>query len=534
MSKQKRPVVLIVRDGWGNNPFPEYNDCNAVHLANTPINDRLVAKYPTTQIHTSGEHVGLPDGVMGNSEVGHQNIGAGRIVNQQLMRITHSIREGSFFENQTLKNSVSHINRTGGKIHLLGLLSDGGVHSHIDHAIALADFYKREGVAADKVVAHVITDGRDTGPKTGLGFVETFESRLAEIGIGRIASVIGRFYAMDRDFRWERVESAYNLLVSGAAANSSATSVISNYYENPTSKNQSGDEFIMASSIGESDLAANCIKSGDVVVFFNYRGDRPREITKAFVLDDAAWSKVPKGGFDRGEKLEDLFFATMVEYEESLPTEVVFEKQPRMKNTLGEVLAANGMSQLRCAESEKHPHVTYFFNDYLKDCHKQELQLDIPSPKHVATYNELPAMSAIGVTDAVVNAIRSEIFDFILVNFANGDMVGHTGILQAAIDAVETVDEGVGRIVDEALKRGGAVIVTADHGNCEQMIDPENGGPHTKHTTYDVDLIVAADDLPEGELISGGRLADVAPTALALLGIEQPTEMTGQSLVKRD
>lgn len=534
MSKQKRPVVLIVRDGWGNNPFPEFNECNAVYLAKTPVNDRLVAEYPTTQIHTSGEDVGLPDGVMGNSEVGHQNIGAGRIVNQQLMRITHAIRVGSFFENQTLKNSVAHVSRTGGKIHLLGLLSDGGVHAHIDHAIALVEFYKREGVAADRVLAHVITDGRDTGPKTGLGFVETFEAKLAEIGVGRIASVIGRFYAMDRDFRWERVADAYNLLVNGATASSSATAVIKNYYENPTSQNQSGDEFILASSICDGDASANCIKPGDAVIFFNYRGDRPREITKAFVLDDDAWSKVPKGGFDRGERLDDLFFATMVEYEEQLPTAVVFEKQPRMKNTLGEVLAANEMSQLRCAESEKHPHVTYFFNDYRKDCYKHELQLDIPSPKHVPTYNELPSMSASGVTDAVVNAIRSEIFDFILVNFANGDMVGHTGVLQAAIDAVETVDAAVGRIVDATLERGGALIVTADHGNCEQMIDPENGGPHTKHTTYQVDLIVVDDDLRSSELVSGGRLADVAPTALALLGIDQPGEMTGQNLIKSD
>lgn len=532
MASSKRPVVLIVRDGWGHNPYPEYNDCNAVHLADTPVDERLLAEYPHTQIHTSGEDVGLPDGVMGNSEVGHQNIGAGRIVNQQLMRITHAIRDGSFFENETLRNSVAHIQETGGRIHLLGLLSDGGVHSHIDHAVALADFYKRQGLSGEQVVVHAITDGRDTAPQSGLAFIEDLENRIGKLGVGRVASVIGRFYAMDRDFRWERVESAYRLLTSGGATYASAADAINFYYENPSSDQQSGDEFVLPASIGdESAVAQYCISDGDAVIFFNFRGDRPRELAKAFVLDDEAWKKVPKGGFDRGEKLQNLFFASMVEYEENLPTEVVFEKQQRMVNTLGEVLTNNQLSQLRCAESEKHPHVTYFFNDYLKGCHKHELQLDIPSPKHVPTYDSLPQMSAGGVTDAVVNAVNSDLFDFILVNFANGDMVGHTGVLRAAIEAVETVDAGVGRIVDAVLAKGGAVLVTADHGNCEQMLDPETGGPHTKHTTYDVDLIVVDDEYKGGKLHEGGRLADVAPTVLQLMGIEQPAEMTGRSLL---
>jgi 2,3-bisphosphoglycerate-independent phosphoglycerate mutase len=468
---------------------------------------------------------------MGNSEVGHQNIGAGRIVNQQLMRISDDIRAGSFFENETLKNSVAHVEKTGGTIHLLGLLSDGGVHSHIDHAVALVEFYKRQGVAADKVVVHVITDGRDTSPKYGLKFVKSFEQQIAEIGVGRVGSIVGRFYAMDRDFRWERVAQAYDLLVNGAAQSPSAVDAINNYYASPTSDNQTGDEFILPASIASDSPETNCIRSGDAVVFFNYRGDRPRELTKAFVYDDEQWQGVPKGGFDRGAQLEDLFFVTMVEYEDKLPTEVVFPNQGRMTNTLGEVLATHGLAQLRCAESEKHPHVTYFFNDYKQECYDLELQLDIPSPKHVPTYNSLPAMSALGVTDAVVNAIKSEIFDFVLVNFANGDMVGHTGVLQAAIDAVEIVDAGVGRIVDAALARGGAVVVTADHGNCEQMIDPETGGPHTKHTTYDVDLIVVDDDSRNRQLITDGRLADIAPTVLELLGLDQPEEMTGQSML---
>lgn len=532
MSVRKRPVVLVVRDGWGHNPSPEYNDCNAVFLANTPVDDRLLQDFPHTQIRTSGEDVGLPDGVMGNSEVGHQNIGAGRIVNQQLMRITRAIRDGSFFENETLKKSVEHITRTGGKVHLLGLMSDGGVHSHIDHAVALVDLFKRQGVASDRVVIHAITDGRDTAPKSGLAFLERLEQRIEELGVGRIASVIGRFYAMDRDFRWERVESAYRLLTQGAETQASAADVLRGYYDNPTSEQQSGDEFVLPASVSsDGSTESGCIKSGDAVVFFNFRGDRPRELTKAFVLSDDEWSKVPKGGFDRGARLEDVFFATMAEYEEGLPTEVVFAKPERMTNTLGEVLTRSGLSQLRCAESEKHPHVTYFFNDYRKGCFDQELQLDIPSPKHVPTYDSLPAMSAVGVTDAVVNAVQSDIFDFILVNFANGDMVGHTGVLQAAIDAVETVDAGVGRVADAVLAKGGALVVTADHGNCEQMIDPETNGPHTKHTTYDVDLIVVDDEYRGRTLRAGGRLADVAPTVLQLLGLEQPSEMTGRSLL---
>ena len=528
MPQKKRPVVLIVRDGWGHNPHPEHNDCNAVHLANTPVNDRLVAEYPTTQIKTSGEDVGLPPGVMGNSEVGHQNIGAGRIVNQQLMRITTAIRDGSFFENQVLKNAIEHVKKTDGTIHLLGLLSDGGVHSHVDHAIALVDFLKQNDVDGQKVVAHVITDGRDTAPKSGLEFVARLEEHLTSTGIGRVGSVVGRFFAMDRDFRWERVQSAYNLLVKGEGASfTSAQEAIQSYYDAPTSDSQSGDEFIPAACIGDGGR----IQSGDAVVFFNYRGDRPREIAKAFVLDDNAWAGVPKGGFDRGQQLSNLYFATMAEYEQGLPVEIISPTPDRMKNTLGEVLENNGLKQFRCAESEKHPHVTYFFNDYRSTCFDDEMQLDIPSPKHVPTYDALPEMSATGVTDATVNAIRSGIFDFVLINFANGDMVGHTGSLEAATAAVEVVDASVGRIVEATLAQGGALIVTADHGNCEQMLDPETGGPHTKHTTYEVDLIVVGENLPASELVTGGRLADVAPTALKLLGVEQPTEMTGQSLI---
>lgn len=531
MSSAKRPVVLIVRDGWGHNPHPEFNDCNAIHLAKTPVDDRLLAEYPHVQIKTSGEDVGLPDGVMGNSEVGHQNIGAGRIVNQQLMRITNTIREGSFYENEVLANAAEHVKKTGGQIHLLGLMSDGGVHAHLDHAVAIVETYKRLNVPSDKVVVHAITDGRDTAPKSGLEFLKSFEKQIADIGVGRVGSIVGRFYAMDRDFRWERVQQAYELLTQGAQAFPSATAAIESYYNNPASDSETGDEFITACSIEAPEGHSNHIQSGDAVVFFNYRGDRPRELTKAFVLDDEQWNKVPKGGFDRGTRLDNLFFATMAKYEESLDTEVVFPPEGRMKNTLGEVLSNANLNQLRCAESEKHPHVTYFFNDYRKDCYLKEMQLDIPSPKHVPTYDQLPVMSATGVTDAVVNAIHSELFDFILVNFANGDMVGHTGSLPAAIEAVETVDAGVGRIIEALAKKGGAAVVTADHGNCEQMFDPESNGPHTKHTTYDVDLIVVDEDSKGTKLNEGGRLADIAPTVLRLLGIDQPPEMTGQCLI---
>ena len=532
MTQKRRPVVLIIRDGWGHNPNPEFNDCNAVHLASTPVNDRLLREFPHTQIRTSGEDVGLPDGIMGNSEVGHQNIGAGRIVNQQLMRISHAIRDQTFFENRVLQDSVAHVARTRGNIHLLGLLSDGGVHSHFNHAVALVEFYKQRNVASDKVVVHAITDGRDTAPNSGLEFVHRFEKELRRIGTGRMGSVIGRFYAMDRDFRWERVADAYNMLVRGAKTHATAADAVRSYYEAPTSTNQAGDEFISPASItSDSEHDSNVIKSGDAVIFFNFRGDRPRELTKAFVFDDVDWNAVPKGGFDRGSRPDDLFFATMAEYEKGLPTRVIFPMPDRMRNTLGEVLAAHGLIQLRCAESEKHPHVTYFFNDYKTGCFPRELQLDLPSPKHVPTYDSLPEMSATAVTDGVVNAIWSEIFDFILVNFANADMVGHTGRLQAAISAAESVDTGVGRIVDAVLESGGAAIVTADHGNCEQMIDPETGGPHTKHTTYDVDLIVVDDTVTATELTAGGRLADVAPTVLHLLGLPQPNEMTGVSLI---
>lgn len=531
----RRPVVLIVRDGWGHNPHPEMNAFNAIHLARTPVDDALLATYPNVQIHTSGEDVGLPAGVMGNSEVGHQNLGAGRIVDQELMRISRTIRDGRFFQNEALHRAIDYVEQSGGTLHLLGLLSDGGVHSHIQHALALVDLCKQRGVPADRLALHVITDGRDTSPTSGLGFIQRLETHLAQTGIGRIASVIGRFYAMDRDFRWDRVTRAYRLLTQGGdRVFGRAEEAVKDYYAKPIEPSRSGDEFVEPSVISTTGRAESwqLVKNGDALVFFNYRGDRPRELTKAFVLDDDAWSKIQGGGFDRGPRLDKLHMLTLTEYESGLPVNVAFVKPPKMDNILGSYLHALGKSQFRCAESEKHPHVTYFFNDYKKGCFHHEFQLDIPSPKYVSTYDQLPAMSAPAVTSAVLNAIESDLFDFILVNFANGDMVGHTGVLAAAIQAVETVDQEVGKVVAAVKRKGGALVVTADHGNAEQMLDPVTGGPHTQHTTYDVDLIVVSDAHQGAKLRTGGRLADVAPTLLDLMGLPVPAEMTGVSLLR--
>ena len=534
-SSKKRPVVLIVRDGWGHNPYPDQDFCNAVVQADAPRDQRLLAEYPHVQIATSGEDVGLPDGVMGNSEVGHQNIGAGRIVDQELMRITRAIRNGSFFENQTLQAAVAHVQQSGGSLHLLGLVSDGGVHSHVDHACALIDFCQRAGLAANRLCVHAITDGRDTSPTGGAGYVKQLEDKLASAGIGRVASVVGRFYAMDRDFRWDRVQQAYFMLTQGAEkVMASADEAIQHYYSHPTDESRHGDEFITPVSIAPNGVVQDeqRVRDGDAVIFFNYRGDRPREITKAFVLDNDDWSAIKNGGFDRGPQIQNLYFATMSRYEADLPTHVIFEQPAQMENILGSYLSEQGLKQFRCAESEKHPHVTYFFNDYREEPFDGELQQELPSPKHVSTYDQIPEMAALEVTSTVLDAIASDQYDFILVNYANGDMVGHTGVLAAAIQAVETVDQCVGRLVEAVLAKGGALVVTADHGNCEQMIDRETGRPHTAHTTYDVDLIVVDPDSQGKKLRSGGRLADIAPTVLDLLGLEKPGQMTGESLLR--
>ena len=479
-----KPTVLIVRDGWGANPHLHWDHANAVHLAQTPVDDALRQIYPITQIATSGEDVGLPKGVMGNSEVGHQNIGAGRIVNQDVMRITQHIHDGSFFENETLKGAVSHIEGTGGVLHLMGLISDGRVHSDLEHLLALIQMMKQQGLAPQKLQVHAITDGRDTSPQGGLAYVETIERALRRAGIGRIATVVGRYWAMDRDHRWNRVEKAYRLLTQGEGMPfSTASEALQHYYDHPSEPNRHGDEFVEPAVIVDpDDLDAGRIRSGDAVIFFNYRGDRPREITKAFVLSDEAWAMVKEGGFPRGARLENLFYAGMSPYEAGLPMEVVFQKPPKMPATLGQVVADAGKRQFRCAETEKYPHVTFFFNDYREEPFPGEDRVIVPSPKEVSTYDQKPEMSAPEVIEEVVSHVQTGGYDLIVVNFANGDMVGHTGVISAAIKAVEVVDAGVGRIVEATLEAGGSLVITADHGNGRTDDRPRNRrashGPH--------------------------------------------------------
>lgn len=540
----KTPLLLIVRDGWGHNPFPEWNHANAVHLARTPANDRLIAAYPWVQIHTSGEDVGLPAGVMGNSEVGHQNIGAGRIVDQELMRITRTIRDGSFFKNPGLIGAFSHAQSTGGCVHLLGLCSEGRVHSDLEHLDALLELSVQVRFPGDRVWIHAITDGRDTPPNKGIDYLDAIETKCRKFGVNPIASVVGRFYAMDRDSRWDRVQTTYNMLVHGRSASgdypsfNNAECAIANYYDHPTSSSMRGDEFVVPSvAAGPDNSMKSRIKAGDSVIFFNFRGDRPREITKAFVFDEFPYDAadkdgtVKKMGFDRGPRIENLYYCTMCEYETGLPVKLAFARPEKMHNILGSYAAELGLKQFRCAETEKYPHVTFFFNDYRDEPFPGEDRQIVPSPRDVTTYDQKPEMSAYGVTEEMLRRIASDQYDLFILNYANGDMVGHTGNLQAAIKAVEVVDECVGKVVDAVRAKGGAAIVTADHGNCEQMIDPATGGPHTAHTTYDVDLIVVDDRLKGRKLREGGRLADISPTLLALAGLKQPTEMTGSSLV---
>jgi 2,3-bisphosphoglycerate-independent phosphoglycerate mutase len=534
-------VVLVIRDGWGRNPHPEQAAYDATRLAKTPTAERLDRDWPSTLVRTSGEDVGLPVGadgpVMGNSEVGHQNIGAGRIVDQEVMRITRAIRDGRFFANPTLRAAFAHALTHGTNVHILGLTSDGQVHSDLSHCLALIDMAKREGFPGDRVFVHAITDGRDTAPKSGAGFLKTLDAHCRASGIGTIATVVGRFYAMDRDHRWERVKAAYDALVRGVERTApTAVSAVEHYYANPTDSSRGGDEFVLPTLIRPNDDESlprrSRIRSGDAVIFFNYRGDRPREISKAFVYDDVAWQAIQGGGFERGTRPIDLFFATMAEYEEGLPVRVIFDRPDKMPMILGEAIASAGLTQFRCAETEKYPHVTFFFNDYREEPFPGERRELIPSPRDVATYDLKPEMSAFGVRDAVLRRlVAPDCESLIVVNFANGDMVGHTGKLDAAIKACETVDACVGEIIDATLARGGSLIVFADHGNAEQMWDPVANCPHTAHTNYDVPLYVVGDAFRGKRLRSGGRLADVAPTALAMLGMAKPPTMTGESLL---
>jgi 2,3-bisphosphoglycerate-independent phosphoglycerate mutase len=518
------PMVIVIRDGWGKNPYPKWNQANAVFLASHPVADRLMRDYPTTLIHTSGFDVGLPEGTMGNSEVGHQNIGAGRIVDQESVRITKEIRNGEFLSNAAVNQAVDFAMAKNGAVHLFGIVSDAGVHGLLEHLYGCLELCRRKG--AKKIFLHAFTDGRDTPPNSGLGYVRQIETRMAELGVGKVATVSGRYWAMDRDNRWNRVEKSYRALVVGQGQKfKTAAEAIQSYYDHPTEPNMSGDEFIAPSVIcDDGQTPRGVVKDGDAILFYNYRGDRPRELTKAFTLPDFK-------GFDRGRKL-DVFFCTMTAYEENLPVHVAYPKPPKMKNILGEYLSGLGKKQFRCAETEKFPHVTFFFNDYRDEPFPGEDRQIIPSVKDVATYDQKPEMSAQGICDETVRRINSGTYDLLVVNFANCDMVGHTGVLKAAIRAVEVVDECVGKVIDATLAQGGRALVLADHGNCEQMIDPETGGPHTAHTTYDVEIIVVDDRFKGATLRTGGRLADVAPTALRMMGLDKPPDMSGQSLVQ--
>ena len=525
MPDAKKPVVLIIRDGWGHNPNADHDAVNAVKQANTPVADRIASEYPTTLIQTDSMDVGLPDGTMGNSEVGHQNLGAGRIVDQESVRITRAVRDGRFFDNPVLVAACRHAKEKGTALHLFGIVSDAGVHGLLEHLYGCLDLAKRQGV--EKVFVHAFTDGRDTPPFSGKGYVEQVAEKCIDLGVGQVASVVGRYYAMDRDDRWERVRQAYDLLTGRGDFPhfSTAAEAVQNYYDRPTDDSRKGDEFVTARTCGDADPALSRVKDGDAVLFYNYRGDRPRELTKAFVLDGFA-------GFDRGPKL-DLHFVTMAAYETGLPVKVAYEKPPKMADILGQLVSERGLKQFRCAETEKYPHVTFFFNDYRDEPFAGEDRQIVPSPREVPTYDQKPEMSAAGVTEETVKRVKSGGYALIVVNFANGDMVGHTGVLEAAIKACETVDEGVGRILDAVAEVGGCAVVTADHGNAEQMtLDGQKGGPaHTAHTLYPVPLVLVDDRFKTAKLRDGGRLADVAPTLLHLMGLDVPEAMTGRSLI---
>ncbi|MBL9187321.1 MAG: 2,3-bisphosphoglycerate-independent phosphoglycerate mutase [Opitutaceae bacterium] len=528
MTTPRKPVLLVIRDGWGKNPDASQNATNAVFLAKKACDDRLHAKYPHALVRASGLDVGLPDGVMGNSEVGHENIGAGRIVDQELVRLNKLFSDGKLAGNPVWRAAIARVkSRPGARLHLMGIVSDAGVHGMLEHLYGILRQAKAEGLGTGQVMIHAFTDGRDTPPSSGLGYVRQVEAQCRAIGIGRIATVCGRFWAMDRDNRWERVQKAYDMLTGRAAVATapSAEAAIENYYAKPLSETQKGDEFVPATWItGADGKPLATIADGDAVLFYNYRGDRPREITRAFVIDGFK-------DFDRGPKL-DLYYATMTEYESGLPVYVISGKPEKLKHILGEVVSAAGLGQFRCAETEKNPHVTFFFNNYRKDPFPGEERACPASPK-VPTYDMQPEMSAAEVTAAAKAAILSGKFGLVVVNFANPDMVGHTGSLPATVKAVEATDRGVGELLAALETVGGRAVVCADHGNAEQMWDPTVNGPHTAHTLNLVEVFVIGDGFAAGKtkMREGGRLADIAPTVLHLMGLPKPVEMTGESLI---
>ncbi|GIP17818.1 2,3-bisphosphoglycerate-independent phosphoglycerate mutase [Paenibacillus montaniterrae] len=508
----RKPVALIILDGFGLR-----NDVtgNAVAQANKPNYDRYWSQYPHTTLTACGEAVGLPEGQMGNSEVGHLNIGAGRIVYQDLTRITKSVREGDFYENETLLKALLHAKENGKKLHLYGLLSNGGVHSHIDHLFALLDLAKRNDF--HDVYIHAFLDGRDVAPDSGVHFVEQLQQKIAETGVGKIASLQGRYYAMDRDKRWDRVEKSYRAMVygEGPTAKDALQAVKDSYAADVY------DEFFVPTVLVQEDGApVGLVESGDSVIFFNFRPDRAIQLSQVFTNEDFR-------GFERGDKQpQDLFYVCMTLFSETVGGLVAYSPK-NLDNTLGEVLAQNNLTQLRTAETEKYPHVTFFFSGGRDVELPGETRVLINSPK-VATYDLKPEMSAYELAESTVNEIEKDKHDVIILNFANPDMVGHSGMLEPTIKAVEATDECLGKVVEAVHAAGGVCIITADHGNADMVFD-ENGRPHTAHTTNPVPFIVTREGV---ELREDGILADIAPTMLTLLNLDKPEEMTGSTLIK--
>lgn len=511
MSRLQSPIALVILDGWGIGSPTDPN--NAVARAKTPHLTLLSELYPVTALTCSGEAVGLPEGQMGNSEVGHLNMGAGRIVYQELTRISKEIRNGDFFSNEVLSQTMDQVAREGSSLHLMGLLSDGGVHSHITHLYALLQMARQHKVAS--VYIHVFLDGRDVPPASALEYIDSLEQQISEIGLGKIATVAGRYYAMDRDKRWDRQEKAYAAMVYGEGSTSpSAAKAVQAAYERGET-----DEFVLPTVIGEP--GEGRLRSGDGVIFFNFRPDRARQLTRSFVDREFA-------GFERKRGCFPLHFACMTQYDETIDASVAYAPQ-YLGHTLGELFAGQGLTQLRIAETEKYAHVTFFFNGGDEKPFDGEERVLIPSPK-VATYDLKPDMSAIEVTDRVITEIQSGKYDLIVLNYANCDMVGHTGLLDAAIKAVEAVDGCVGRMVEAMRDRGGITCLTADHGNAEMMLDVVSGDPFTAHTTNPVPFLLVSEK-HRGARLRQGTLADIAPTILELAEIKQPAEMTGKSLL---
>ncbi len=508
----KKPIVLTIMDGFGYNA--EQNG-NAIFAAKTPRLDAIMQNCPNTLIGASGMDVGLPDGQMGNSEVGHTNIGAGRVVYQELTRITKAIADGDFFQNEAFLNAVENCKKNDSALHLMGLLSDGGVHSHFDHLLGLVRLAKQQGLT--RVYIHALLDGRDVPPASAADFIDSLNTALGEIGCGKLATVMGRFYGMDRDNRWDRVGKAYAALVygEGEQTNDAAAAVRHSY----TIKDEDGkfitDEFVLPTVVEGTER----IKTGDSVIFFNFRPDRAREITRTFVDDDFA-------GFERKGGRQKVYYVCMTQYDASMPNVEVAFKPQSLNNTLGEFLAKNNMTQLRIAETEKYAHVTFFFNGGREVMFDGEDRILVNSPK-VATYDLQPEMSANEVCDKVCEAIETGKYDVVILNFANCDMVGHTGFFDAAVKAVETVDTCVGRVEDSTRKMGGVMLLTADHGNADRMLDTD-GSPFTAHTTNPVPFVVIGKDCI---LREGGKLCDISPTIIKLLGLTKPEEMDGESII---